>query len=425
MYKRQSGRLGTVEIAAVVLGDGLFFGALTLGFGLLLGIDPLMAQALGDERPADAHRFYREACILSCILFLPFTGILYLVYAVSMNAAAVEPQTDLATGLYLFARGLSVLPFFLGGVYRSYLQAHEITRPILWSTVLVNIFNVPADYLLGFGDRALTEIGLPAIGLGDGFGVLGIGAASTMVTLIQAIYLWNAIRKQTRTFEPQPTTLEGMKRICVVGLPVGLHWLVEMGIFVTVAVVMAAISTAAAGGHQVAMTLSSFTFVMCLGLSTTASVRVGHAVGRGDQEGVRRAAWVSTTYTVAFMACCALVFTSFPGPLSRFLATTSDVIDIAIVLVGIAAVFQVVDGLQVVMAGCLRGAGDTRSPFIANLVGHWFIGLPIGCYLAFQADYGPPGLWLGLTVGLTFSAFALLFRFVTLSRKPIQDLENH
>jgi MATE family multidrug resistance protein len=162
--------------------------------------------------------------------------------------------------------------------------------------------------------------------------------------------------------------------------------------------------------HQVALNLSSLTFMVPLGVSSAAAVIVGHAVGRGDAPGVRRATSAALLIGAGFMACTGLLFIGLPGPLARVYSDDAAVLALAVLLLPIAGVFQVFDGLQVVALGLLRGLGDTRVPMLVNVLGFWLVGMPVSVWLGFGAGFGAVGLWWGLVAGLVMVALFLIVR---------------
>ena len=414
-----AGHLGTRELAAVGIGSAIFFGTTILAIGLLMGLDPLASQALGARRPADARRHFHESVVLGLCLCVPFTVVLYPAQAVILDLMSLDQATMAQVRDYLFARAPSVLPILLHIVMRGYLQAHERARPVMVATLVANGLNVPLSFVLGFGDRALLFVGLPAMGLGEGYGVLGIGLASTIVTVAQAVVLWVALRAiPTPTGDTAPR-LDGVRAVVHLGWPIGVAFLVEVGIFVGITLVAGVFGDVAVGAHQVAIQLASLTFTMCLGLSAAASVRVGRAVGGDDTPAARRAAFVAIGLGVSVMATSATIFTLAPEALARLLARPPEVVAAAVPLLQIAAVFQVADGVQAVTSGVLRGVGDTRSPMVINFIGHWVLGAPLGLTLAFVYEMEVIGLWWGATAGLIFSGVALVIRFLYISKTRI------
>jgi len=419
-----AGHLGTSALAAVGIGSSIFFGATILAIGILMGLDPLVSQALGANRPTDARRHYLEAILLSFVLCVPFTVILYPAQSLILPAMGLDPATADLVRDYLLARSPSVLPILLHIVMRGYLQGYERTRPVLVATLAANLVNVPLSMVLAYGDSALTGVGLPAIGLGAGYGVWGIGLASSVVIIVQVIVLWRAVRGIELPPGDARPCVEGIQAVVGLGWPIGIAFLVEVGIFVGISLVSGLFGEVAVGAHQVAIQLASFTFTMCMGLSAAASVRVGRAVGADDTPGARRAAFVSIGLGLLVMATSATSFMLWPAQLASLLAQPVEVIERAVPLLQIAAVFQLADGVQAVTSGVLRGAGDTRSPMIINCIGHWLLGAPVGLVLAFEYELEVVGLWWGATIGLIFSAIALLSRFVYLSRHRIAPVNE-
>ena len=213
--------------------------------------------------------------------------------------------------------------------------------------------------------------------------------------------------------------LAAIKRILTLGTPVGLQMLVEVSAFATASVLSGKIGQTAAAGNQIALTLASTSFMIPLGISAATAVRVGQAVGAGDRAGARLAGQCGYILAVGTMAVAALAFNLFPEALARLTTDKEEVIRAAVPLVQIAALFQLFDGAQVLGAGALRGVGDTRTPFYANFVGHFLIGLPVAVGLAFGWSMGSPGLWWGLSAGLTIVAVWLAIRFFRVTRGMI------
>ncbi|MEO6027639.1 MAG: MATE family efflux transporter, partial [Candidatus Binatia bacterium] len=192
------------------------------------------------------------------------------------------------------------------------------------------------------------------------------------------------------------------------GLPAAGHLTAEMGVITVVTMIAAGFDPASLAAHQIALNLASFTFMVPLGLSSAAAVRVGSAVGRGDAAGAARAGWTALGLGLAFMTTTALAFLLLPEPLLRIFTSDARVLASGVGLLFVAAIFQLFDGAQVVLTGALRGTGDTRTPMVANLIGYWVLGLPIGLLLCFGRGLEILGLWIGLCVGLVAVGLALL-----------------
>jgi multidrug resistance protein, MATE family len=199
-------------------------------------------------------------------------------------------------------------------------------------------------------------------------------------------------------------------RMLIIGVPVGVQYLLEVGVFNAVALLLGTQAAHVLAAHQVAINLASFTFMMPLGIGAATSVLVGQAIGRGDSQGARRAALAGLTAGMAVMVISAVLFLTVPRLLASAYVREADVIALAATLIPLAGVFQLFDGLQAVAGGALRGAADTRAAMLANILGFWMVGLPIGLWLTYRRGFGPAGLWWGLVLGLAAVAIALLFR---------------
>jgi MATE family multidrug resistance protein len=414
------GRAGETSLAAIGLGNAIFFSITVLGLGLMLGLDPLIAQAIGAGEERHARALMWQGVWSACFVTVPLALLVVLASAL-LGFAGQDPDTLPPIREFLWGRLPSMLPFLVFAVLRSYLQAVGITRPMVIAVIVANVVNAPLCALLVFGDAALVRVGLPALGV-PAFGLVGAGIASSAATFVQVAVLALALRKL-----PTPEGDGSVRRLdlpvarhaLALGAPVGLQLLAEVGVFATATVLMGQLGKTSLAAHQVALQLASTTFMVPLGIGTAAAVRVGQAIGRGDAPGTRRAGLVAIGAGAAFMACCALLFVVAGEPLTRVFTTDENVVRAAIPLVAIAAFFQLSDGVQAVASGALRGAGDTRWPLFSNLAGHYAIGLPTSLALTFGLGWGARGLWWGLSAGLTSVALALLLRFVLLTRQAV------
>src|SRR5688500_2699344 len=200
-------------------------------------------------------------------------------------------------------------------------------------------------------------------------------------------------------------------------MPVGLQVLAEIGVFSFVSVIAGRLGKVSVSAHQIAIGLASFTFMGALGIGGATAVRVGHAVGEGRS--TRASGLIGIGIGAVYMTSCAMLFLLARSPLVRIFTEDADTAELAASLLGVAAAFQLFDGVQAVAAGSLRGAAGSRVPCVAHVGAHWLVGLPLSLYLAFALGWGARGLWWGLMAGLAVVAVSLLFRFVRLSRGPI------
>jgi len=416
------GRLGETELAAVGLGNAIYYAASITGAGCMLGLDPLISQAIGSGRPEGARATMWQGVWLALFVAVP-SMVMAAIGILGLEAMGIAAETARLARHYLFSRLGTMVPYFLVTAVVTYLQASDRTRPLIISAVITNVVNAPLDVALVFGDEALDWAGLPAVGL-PALGVAGAGLTSTLVTVVQLGIVVLAARAAGRGLggvvrRPQAGAL---REALAVGFPVGMQRLAEMGVFSATTLLMGRIGTLAAASHQIALSFAAATFMVPLGISSAAAVRVGRAVGAGDQPGVRHAGFASLLVGTLFMAAGALLFVAVPRPLIAILTDDPEVQEVAVPLMRVAAIFQVSDGLQVVAGGALRGMGDTRAALYYNLVGHYLVGVPVGLGLAFVLDQGAVGLWWGLCAGLTAVGLALSVRFARLSKRPVRPI---
>jgi MATE family multidrug resistance protein len=235
-------------------------------------------------------------------------------------------------------------------------------------------------------------------------------ASRWFMVVVLAAVAWGDLRPALRPLRPEALALRPLVRFIRVGAPIGAQQWLEFGVFGAAGLLMGLLGTVAIASHQVALQLAALTFMIPVGIAQATSVVVGQAVGRGDPEGARRAVGAGMVTVTAFMSFTAVMFLTLPGPLSRIFSNDPMVVGAAALLLPIAGVFQVFDGLQVAGAGALRGVGDTRVPMILTLIGFWVIGLPACVALGFGADLGPRGVWWGLALGIGVVAVLLVLR---------------
>jgi MATE family multidrug resistance protein len=417
------GRLGAREIAGSGLGNAVFFAFSILGMGMVMGVDPLISQAIGAGDRLRARRVMWQGMWLSLCVAGVLTVLLlaatFSLPLVGSKPELIEPATD-----YLLVRITSLVPFLAFFVVRAYLQSQGITRPLVTSMVVANIFNVGADILFVFGGRVLPEWTGPLRNI-PAMGVAGAALATVLCTVLQLAIVVAAVMK-IKVPERVDHRWESaeIKRAARVGLPLGLQMGAEVGIFALVGVLASRLGTLHLAAHQLVIGLASFTFTIALGVAAAGSVRVGIGIGARDATATRIAGRVAFLGGILFMGISALAFAVFPRAMARLVTDQENVIAAALPLMVVAAVFQLSDGVQAVGAGVLRGAGDTKYAFLANIAGHWFVGLPVALLLGFTAGMGIVGLWWGLCAGLTVVAVLLFVRFEKLSKTAIRPLDH-
>jgi MATE family multidrug resistance protein len=395
------GHLSPAALAAVALGNVYFMGPTFFGQGMLMALDPVIAQAVGARDTGAIARGLERGIVIGLLLavvvmasFLPARPLLRLLH----QPSDVVP----VAAAYVLASIPGVLPFFGFVVLRQALQAMRRTGAIVVAIVGANLVNAGLNWVLIFG-----HLGAPALG------PVGSAWASTSARWLMFLTLLALGGRFLRLRELSPgaqASLGSLWHMVRLGLPIGTTMVLEYGAFAAIALLMGLLGTVPMAGHQIAINLASLTFMVPLGVAGAAAVLVGNGVGRGDPAGTARAAGAALLCGVAFMSCSALAFLLVPGPLARLYTDLPPVVALASSLIPIAGVFQVFDGLQVVGAGILRGMGDTRAPLLVNLLGFWTIGLPVSIALGFGTAAGPRGLWWGLVAGLAATAIFLLLR---------------
>ncbi|HEX9611000.1 MAG TPA: MATE family efflux transporter [Gemmatimonadales bacterium] len=396
------GRVSAQALAAIALGNLYFFGAAIFGMGVLMALDPVVAQAVGAGDRVSVARGVQRGLVLA--LGLSAVAAALLVPAEPVLGLLQQPP-DVVSVAAAYARVaiVGILPFYAFGALRQSLQALRRLAPIVGAMVIANVANVGLNYVLIFG-----KLGFPALG------AVGTAWATAvcrwLMLAIMVVWAWPELRAQLVPWRREALAWAPLRRMIALGAPIGTQYQLEYGVFAVVGLMMGWLGTEQLAGHQVALNLASLMFMVPMGVSAAAAVLVGHAVGRGDVAEARRAATAALVCGVGFMAASAIVMLLAPGVLARLYTTDLRVAALAASLIPIAGVFQVFDGTQVVAIGILRGTGDTRTPMLVNVLGFWLVGLPISAALGFGTPAGPRGLWWGLTVGLTFVAVVLLWR---------------
>lgn len=406
------GWVSSRALAAGSLGTNFYFAVFVVGFGLAMATAPLMAQALGRARHAvrDVRRTVRQglwACAAACG---PSWILLWNAEAV-LTMAGQDPALAAAAGEYLRAMMWGLLPLMWFMVLRCFISALERPAAALVVTVVAIALNALSNWLLMFGNG-----GFPALGL-TGAGVSSTLSATVMFVGLLGFCLWDRrLRRYALLGRFWVPDWQRFREIWRLGLPIAAGFGFEMLSLNAVVAFMGVISAEALAAHAIAMQIASITFMVPLGISQAATVRVGLAMGRDDAAALRRAGWVALALGGAFMAAMAVMLLSIPEALiGLFLAGTDAsalrVAELAAVFLALSALFQIADGVQIVGQGVLRGLKDTRVPMIFVGMGHWLLGLPVGVGLAFAVGLGGVGLWVGMATGLGFVAVVLTLRW--------------
>lgn len=414
------GSVGKAALTGVGVGNSLFFTLTLLALGCVMGMDAPASQAIGAGEPGTARRVLWQGVRAALV-----TGVLSaLVIAVAplfLESFGVKEDAAAQARIFVWVRLpqiFGLLPFV---ACRGYLQAVGKTRPIVVAIIVANVANLVLNYLFIHGDAGLVELGLWPVGL-PAMGAAGSALSSVLAQFLSLVILARAISAVECPPDPQRRSLDRALRATIyrLGIPLGLQTLAEIAVFAVAAFFAAGIATHVGAAHQVALSMASLTFMMTVGIGAATSIRVGHAVGRGDSAGARRAGFLGLGVGAAFMSVSATVFLLLPEWLAQRFTDDPEVVAAALPLIRIAAIFQLFDGLQAVASGALRGAGDSKVPLYANLAAYWAVAFPLMLWNTYGLHLGAEGLWWALTAGLVLVSLALTARFHVLSRREIQ-----
>jgi MATE family, multidrug efflux pump len=413
------GRLpdSATAIGAVSLGTTLFYTIGIFGSGIMLGLDTLVAQAYGAGKPEECHRMLWSGLYLALILS-PAVMLAVLACVPLFPRFGLAPALVAQTVPFLRALIWSTLPLALYFVLRRYLQAMGIVKPVVFTLISANLVNVAGNWCLVYGHGGLPRLGVAGSGwatcVSRVYMVTALAAATVYYDRKRSSGLWLASRR---------IDWMRIRELLRLGLPAASQLLLEIGAFTLATFLIGQLGAVVLAGHQIALNVASITYMVPLGIGSAAAVRVGQAVGGGDIRAAARAGWMALFFGAAFMSCSGLALFFFRRPIARIYSPQAAVVASGATLLLVAAVFQLFDGLQVVATGALRGAGNTRTPMLANLIGYWVIGLPLGAFLCFKLNHGAIGMWAGLCLALIMIGSVLLAVWRRLIRNLVLPAE--
>jgi multidrug resistance protein, MATE family len=388
------GPLGPAAIGAVGTGSALFFAVMVLGMGTLFALDTFVAQAFGAGRLDDCHRWLVAGLQLAAVMSVVLVGV-GLAGVSLLDRAGIHPEVLALLRPYLRALLWSVPPLMVFTVFRRYLQAMNVVRPVFAGVVVANLVNAGANWVLVYG-----HLGAPV------FGVVGSAYATLSARVMLAVWLLGVIVRRERRWPsglhaipmaPDPVRVRALLRL---GLPAAAQITLEVGVFAAISTLAARIAPMAVAANQIVLNIAGFVFMVPYGLSSAAAVRVGQAVGRGALRDARRAGWCALALGGVFALAASVTFAIVPTPFLRLFTADAGVLITGASLLRWCAVFQPFDASQTIATGALRGLGETRWPMVVNLLGHWGLGLPLAWTLCFAMGWSVEGLWAGLTAGI-------------------------
>jgi multidrug resistance protein, MATE family len=397
-----AGRIDAASLGAGSLGSMIFYPIVISATGMLLGMDTLVAQAHGANDQVATRRSLIAGLWLA-IGLSPFSILLILGLMPVLRGVGTNPHVMelLAPYIHALCWGIPCLMFY--AAFRRYLQAVDIVKPVTFALVSANLINAFGNWLLMYGHWGFPRMGLE-----------GSGWSTSISRLYMAGVLLAAIVRHEATngnlifhMSWQPDFAR-IRRLASLGLPAAGQMLFEGGVFGIVTVLAGTLDEISLAAHSIAVQVIATTFMVPLGISSAAAVRVGQAVGRKDPRGAAAAGWTALLLSTIFMGSAGIALALAPRFIVRLFIANTAVIASGAVLVRIAALFELFDGFQIVSTGALRGLGDTRTPMLAHLIGYWAIGLPVTYVLCYPLHWGVSGIWVGLTAALILIGIILL-----------------
>ncbi len=421
------GQLGTAELAAVSLGNSFVFIAMSLGIGFSTAITPLVAEADGAGNKADGKSALKHGLVLCTLLGLSLFGIILLCKPFLHYMKQPPEVVELAIP-YLELVAFSLVPLIIFQAFKQFSEGLSQTKYPMYATILANVINITLNYLLIFG-----SFGFPKLG------IVGAAIGTLVSRFIMVGYIWFLL-KQKEKFQIYVTGFNFkniektvMKKIISLGFPSALQMFFEVAIFTAAIWLSGVLGKNAQAANQIALNLSSMTFMVGMGLSVAAMVRVGNQKGLQDFKELRRIAesifFLTFLLEIVFAALFLIgrywlptIYLDVDDIVNQM--DNSEVIIIAAKLLFVAAFFQISDGIQVVVLGALRGLQDVKIPTLITFIAYWLIGFPVSYYFGLFTEFKSVGIWMGLLLGLTASAVMLYIRFKYLTKKLIQNKQD-
>jgi MATE family multidrug resistance protein len=396
------GHVSPAALAAVSIGNLLWFNVQVLAFGLLMALDPIIAQAFGAGDRDGVSLGVQRGVVLAVLASVVVGALLW--PAEQLLVWLRQPADVIPLAAEWMRWGIiGVLPLNLFTVGRQTLQAQNIVRPVIVATVVANLANVALNWVFIYGNLGVEPMG-----------VVGSAHSTWISRWLMAVMVWAAgwetLGPAVRPWRRAALDRVALWKMTVIGVPIGVQWFFEGFAFGVVTIWAGWLGTAVLAGHEVALNLASLTFMMPLGVSGAAAALVGQAIGRGDLDAARREAAAAFVIGVGSMAVGAVLFLALPRVLAAAYTPDAATLAVAITLIPIAGAFQLFDGTQAVAGGVLRGSGDTRWPAVMHFAGFWGVGVPVSWWLGLHTPLGARGLWWGLVAGLAAASVLQVLR---------------
>lgn len=418
------GQYNSVALSASAFANSVFTIVMVFGMGLCSGVTPLVAKALGQKQGAEVGKLFYASEHLSHLLALLLTLLAVALYPFLPYMGQEAEVLALAQPYYLVLAA-SMWPLMLFSSHKQWAEGVQQTKQAMLATLSSNGLNVLLNYVLIYGFWIVPDLGL-----------LGAGYATLVSRIALALGFTYYIRRSSFALgyigqlkQSLGASLASFAPMLRLGFPIGLQMLMEVGAFAIGAIMVGWIGGPALAAHQIVLGAASLSYMIVNGMAAATTIRVGYFLGRKRFRQLRYTATASLHLVLLFMSTCALSFIAFRFALPQIYTSDAEVLEIAASLFIIAALFQLPDGLQVVMLGALRGLGDVRIPTLISFVAYWLISLPVGYITAFVFAWGEWGIWIGYMVGLSTASLLLTWRFYSKSKASLfeaaeQDLQK-
>ena len=398
-------KLGPAHLAAVSLSVAIFIIFLIVGIGISFSLPPLVAEAHSAKQNHRIGQYFKHSLLIN--IGFALIGLIAMLSLIPLLGLIGQDQEVISLAKpYLQISAYSLIPMMIFQTLRCYSDGMSETLPPMIAMIAGNILNILLNYMLIFG-----KFGAPALGVaGAALGTL-IARGVMILILLGLLIKWKDLWSYITGIDYMSYQRSLIKKMLSISIPISLQLFFEVSAVAGVAILMGLLGKEAQAGHQIAINIASVPFLICSGLGMAASVRVGNQLGLRDPNGMYRAG-VSNFIQVTFLMILAgSLLYLFRGVLPSLYLDDPAVLSVASTLLIFAALFQIPDGLQVVILGSLRGAQDVNIPTLISFIAYWVIGIPIGCLLSFYFDIGPKGLWIGLVTGFAIAAILLQWRF--------------
>lgn len=408
------GKIGAAPLAASSIAHGLFMLFMIFGIGLSMAISPLTAMVMGAKKYSECGIVFRQGLLVNIIAGIVLT--IAIIFGADIIRYLNQPEEIIEQGAaYMRILAYSVVPVMIFQTYKQFSEGLSLMRPAMVITLLANIINVFANWVLIYGNLGMPAMHLPGAGW---------ATFSTRALMAVSFLLYVSLSIRYKPYDPtlhyRRINFSMIKKILRIGIPGGLQYFFEVGAFVGSAIIIGWMGTNELAAHQIAINLASLSFMVALGISAAATIRVGNAVGRDDRKGARNAGIAAFILSAAVMGFFGIIFIVFRWLLPTLYIDEPEVINIAASLLIIAALFQLSDGTQAVGIGLLRGLADAKIPMFITFIAYWIVGLPGGYLLGFTFGFGVQGIWFALFVALTVSAVLLSTRFMIKSQQNVE-----